>query len=50
MNVFELTRKLIDIPSVTYDELAVGRFLSSYLQELGFKVERQEVAQTGGLA
>src|SRR6185369_8924344 len=44
MNVFELTRKLIDIPSVTYDELAVGRFLSSYLQELGFNVERQEVA------
>ncbi len=44
MNVFELTRKLIDIPSVTGDELAVGQFLSSYLEEQGFIVERQEVA------
>lgn len=44
MNVFELTRKLIDIPSVTGDELAVGQFLSSYLEQQGFTVERQEVA------
>jgi acetylornithine deacetylase len=44
MNVFELTRKLIDIPSVTGDELAVGQFLSSYLEQQGFIVERQEVA------
>lgn len=44
MNVFELTRKLIDIPSVTGDELAVGQFLSSYLEQLGFIVERQEAA------
>jgi acetylornithine deacetylase len=44
MDVFELTRKLIDIPSVTGDELAVGQFLSSYLEELGYRVERQEVA------
>jgi acetylornithine deacetylase len=44
MNVFELTRKLIDIPSVTGDELAVGQFLSSYLEQQGFSVERQEVA------
>ena len=27
MNVFELTRQLIDIPSVTGEELAVGQFL-----------------------
>ena len=44
MNVFELTRQLIDIPSVTGDELAVGKFLSSYLEERGFVVKRQEVA------
>lgn len=44
MNVFELTRKLIDIPSITGDELAVGQFLSKYLEEQGFTVERQEVA------
>ena len=44
MNVFELTRRLIDIPSVTGDELAVGQFLSSYLEQLGYRVERQEVA------
>src|SRR3954452_11473067 len=44
MNVFELTRKLIDIPSITGDELAVGQFLSSYLEQQGFSVERQEAA------
>jgi acetylornithine deacetylase/succinyl-diaminopimelate desuccinylase-like protein len=44
MNVFELTRQLIDIPSVTGDELAVGQFLSQHLEQLGYRVERQEVA------
>jgi acetylornithine deacetylase len=44
MNVFELTRELIDIPSVTGDELAVGQFLSRHLEQLGYRVERQEVA------
>ena len=43
MNVYELTRQLIDIPSVTGEELAVGRFVSNYLQQLGYGVERQEV-------
>jgi acetylornithine deacetylase len=45
MNLLELTRELIDIPSVTGDELAVGEYLSKYLEELGYQVERQEVAQ-----
>jgi acetylornithine deacetylase len=45
MNLFELTKSLIDIPSVTGDELAVGEYLSKYLEELGYQVERQEVAQ-----
>ncbi|MEN3327517.1 MAG: acetylornithine deacetylase, partial [Acidobacteriota bacterium] len=43
MNVHELTRRLIDIPSVTGDELAVGEFLARHLEELGYRVERQEV-------
>lgn len=47
MHVFELTRKLIDIPSVTPEELAVGHFLSDYLGELCArfegKLERLEV-------
>src|SRR4029079_5489313 len=33
-----------DIPSVTGEELAVGQFVSDYLEQLGFRVERQEVA------
>ena len=57
MNVFELTRKLIDIPSVTGDEKAVGMFLTSHLEDLGYRVDTQEVerdrfnviATSGGL-
>jgi acetylornithine deacetylase/succinyl-diaminopimelate desuccinylase-like protein len=45
MNLFELTRRLIDIPSVTGEELVVGEFLSNYLEQLGYRVERQEVAR-----
>lgn len=44
MKLFELTRKLIDIPSVTGDEKAVGEFLASHLEGLGYQVEMQEVA------
>jgi len=43
MDIFKLTRRLIDIPSVTGDELAVGEFLARHLEELGYRVERQEV-------
>ncbi|MDT4896869.1 MAG: acetylornithine deacetylase [Acidobacteriota bacterium] len=45
MNLIELTRKLINIPSLTGDELEVGNFLSSYLKSLGYRVEVQEVAE-----
>jgi acetylornithine deacetylase len=45
MNLFDLTRQLIDIPSVTGDELAVGEFLAQYLEQLGYRVERQAVAE-----
>jgi acetylornithine deacetylase len=34
MHVFELTRELIDIPSVTPDEAEVGQYLHAYLQRL----------------
>ena len=43
MNLFELTRTLIDIPSVSGDELEVGRFIASHLEGLGYRVELQEV-------
>jgi acetylornithine deacetylase len=43
MNIFGLTRELIDIPSVTGDEGAVGQFLARYLEALGYKAELQEM-------
>jgi acetylornithine deacetylase len=43
MNLFELTRRLINIPSVSGEERAVGRFLASYLEGLGYRVELQEI-------
>jgi acetylornithine deacetylase len=47
MNVFELTRALVDIDSVTPNEQQVGVFLSEYLAELAARtdghVERIEV-------
>jgi acetylornithine deacetylase len=42
--LFELTRRLIDIPSVTGEEGEVGRFLVAHLEGLGFEVESQEIA------
>jgi acetylornithine deacetylase len=42
--LFELTRSLIDIPSVSGEEVAVGRFLADYLEGLGYGVELQGVA------
>ena len=43
MNLFELTKELINIPSISGDEAAVGAFLGEYLQSLGWTVEMQEV-------
>ena len=43
MNLFELTRTLMDIPSVSGEEGEVGRFLASHLEGLGYRVESQEV-------
>ena len=44
MDLFKLTRELIDIPSLTGDERAVGEYLSDHLERLGYRVERHEVA------
>jgi len=40
-----LTRSLVDIESITYNEGAVGVWLEAYLQGLGFAVERMPVPQ-----
>jgi acetylornithine deacetylase len=45
MNVFELARKLISIPSISGDERAVAEFLAEYLSGAGFEVELQEAAE-----
>jgi acetylornithine deacetylase len=43
MTLFELARQLIDIPSPTGDELAVGEFLATFLRDHGYRVETQDV-------
>src|SRR2546423_2081646 len=45
MNVFELTKQLIEIPSISGDEKAVAEFLADRLTSLGLKVELQEVIE-----
>ncbi|HET9531851.1 MAG TPA: M20/M25/M40 family metallo-hydrolase, partial [Blastocatellia bacterium] len=42
MNVFELTRRLIEIPSISGSEKEVAGFLADYLSGAGFDVELQE--------
>lgn len=42
MKLTELTRQLIDIPSLTGDEKAVGEFLATHLGSLGYNIELQE--------
>jgi acetylornithine deacetylase len=57
MTPFSLTRELIDIPSLTGDEKAVGEFLATRLASLGYNVELQDagadrfnvIATTGGM-
>jgi acetylornithine deacetylase len=44
MNLFELTKNLINIPSVSGDEQAVGFYLRDYLESLGWTVELQTVS------
>ncbi len=45
MNLFELTKSLMTIPSVSGDEEAVGFYLRDYLESLGWTVELQRVSE-----
>jgi acetylornithine deacetylase len=45
MNLFELTKSLMEIPSISGDEYAVGIFLRDYLTNLGWTVELQPVTE-----
>lgn len=45
MNVLELTRKLISIPSISGDEKKVAEFLAEYLKAAGLEVELQQAAE-----
>ena len=44
MKLYELTKNLINIPSISEDEEAVGFFLRDYLESLGWTVELQAVS------
>jgi acetylornithine deacetylase len=44
LDVIELTRKLVDIPSVTGDEGKVAEYLYHLLEEQGWQCRRQEVS------
>ena len=44
MNLFELTTSLMNIPSTSGEEGAVGLWLNEYLQSLGWTVELQKVS------
>src|SRR5260370_2260103 len=44
IDVFKLTRELIDVPSVTGGEFEIGNSLGELLSRLGYRVELQEVA------
>ena len=45
VDVFKLTRELIDIPSVTGDEFQVGTSLAELLGRYGYQVEVQELSR-----
>ncbi len=45
LDPLELTRRLVDIESLTYNEAAVGAYLEALLHERGFAVERTAVPQ-----
>ena len=44
LDVCELTRSLVDIPSVSGDEGEIAAFLASFLERRGWRVELQEAA------
>jgi acetylornithine deacetylase len=44
LDVFALTRTLVDIPSVSGDEGEIAAFVATYLERRGYRVELQEAA------
>ena len=44
LDVYALTRALVDIPSVSGDEGEVAAFVATYLERRGYRVELQEAA------
>ena len=46
MELFELTKSLMNIPSLSGDEKVVGFYLRDYLESLGWTVELQAVSET----
>jgi acetylornithine deacetylase len=45
LDPLDLTRRLVDIESLTYNEGAVGEYLDGFLLQRGFRVERTPVPQ-----
>ncbi len=45
MELFDLTKSLMNIPSVSGEEEAVGYYLREYLESLGWTVELQKVSE-----
>jgi len=45
MNIFQFTRELIEIESISGNEGAVGRYLRDYLVDAGFEVSLQQVEE-----
>ena len=45
MNIFQFTRELMEIESISWNEGAVGRWLRDYLADAGFAVETQAVSE-----
>lgn len=45
MDVLDLTKRLIEIPSISGDEKAVAGFLADYLSDAGFEVELQDAGE-----
>jgi acetylornithine deacetylase len=45
LDAVDLTRRLVDIESITYNEAAVGEYLDILLSDRGFTTERTAVAQ-----
>lgn len=45
MDVIELTKKLINIPSVSGEEKEAGEFLANHLETLGYNVDKQNVEE-----